>query len=260
MNVLMLSLQALALAAYITGVVTLHRRGRPWSPWRTAAFVSGLLMLDIALVSVLASYDDDVFVAHIAQHLLLMMVGPPLLALGAPVTLVLQAAPRSVARRIARFLHGRLRVVGSLGVSSVAFYGAMYAYFLTPVYRYSMTHELAHEAGHVVMFSLGCLYWWPMVGVDRIPGRPGPGARAIAMAAALPVEGLLAVLIALRTDAFAEWYSATDVRAGAGVFALSALTIGAASAAVVSIQIRRKEGGSRVDRQSASRRYSRAMG
>ena len=93
MNVLMLSLQALALAAYITGVVTLHRRGRPWSPWRTAAFVSGLLMLDIALVSVLASYDDDVFVAHIVQHLLLMMVGPPLLALGAPVTLVLQARP-----------------------------------------------------------------------------------------------------------------------------------------------------------------------
>jgi cytochrome c oxidase assembly factor CtaG len=239
--VLVVSIQAAVLGAYACGVVVLRRRGQSWSSWRTGAFVAGLLMLHIALVSRLVAYDDDVFVVHIVQHVLLMMVGPPLLALGAPVTLALRTLPRPVRRRLARGLRGRaVRVFSSLTASSIAFYGLMYVYFLTPVYSYSMTHELAHELGHVAMFSAGCVYWWPMVGIDRVPGRSGIRARVIAMAAAVPIEGLLAALIAARALAFGDWYTATDVRDGAVVLGVAALTIDAVSVAVMLLQTRRR--------------------
>jgi putative copper resistance protein D len=240
-TVLVVSTQAMVLIAYLSGVTVLRRRGRSWSPWRTAAFVTGLLTLNAALVSRLAVYDDDVFVAHISQHLLLMMAGPPLLALGAPVTLALGAMPRPIRARLARTLRRRcVRVLSSLTVPSIAFYGLMFLYFLTPAYRYSMTHEWAHELGHAVMFSVGCIYWWPMVGVDRIPGRPGIGMRVIAMSVAIPIEALLAALIATRTQKFADWYPAPDVRAGAVVLGVAAVTIDAVMTAVALMQARRR--------------------
>jgi putative membrane protein len=229
--------QLAALAAYLAGVVRVRRRGRRWPPRRIAAFALGMLALNVALVSGLASYDDDVFAVHIVQHVLLMMVGPPLLSLGAPITLALQAISRSSRARLVRCLHHQaVRVLGTLAVSSLLYYSTMYLYFVTPFYGYSLNHELAHNISHLVMFAVGCLLWWPMVGPDPVPGRPSPRARISAMLIGMPIEALLALLIVRRGPTVANWYSPGDVRTGAAVFAAAAALSGVV--AIVAVHIR----------------------
>jgi len=105
------------------------------------AFVLGVVMIVIATESGLASYDDSVFTMHVVQHLILMNVAPILLALGAPVTLALQASRRRTQQRLLRLLHSR--VVETLTFPVVAAgiaYVTMIVYFLTPVYVFSEQH------------------------------------------------------------------------------------------------------------------------
>jgi cytochrome c oxidase assembly factor CtaG len=82
-------------AAYVIGVRRLHARGRSWPASRTAAFLSGLVVVLVATESGLAAYDRVLYSLHVVQHVLLGMVAPLLLVLGAPITLALQAGSRT---------------------------------------------------------------------------------------------------------------------------------------------------------------------
>src|SRR5208282_285195 len=84
---------------YLRADWRLAARGRRWSGWRTASFMAGLLAIDLALQSPVAAMTGTYFEAHVIQHLLLMVVGPPLLALGAPSTLLLQTSSRKMKAR-----------------------------------------------------------------------------------------------------------------------------------------------------------------
>ena len=75
----------------------LSAKGRTWSRWRTTSFLTGLVMIDLALQSPVSTFTMGYFEAHMVQHLLLMVTAPPLLALGAPMTLALQTSPFPVA-------------------------------------------------------------------------------------------------------------------------------------------------------------------
>src|SRR4051812_27890680 len=83
---------ATAAVLYGRGVHRLRARGRRWATGRTAAFASGLAVVLLATQSGLGRYDTAGFAVHMGQHLLLGMVAPLLLALGAPVTLALQSS------------------------------------------------------------------------------------------------------------------------------------------------------------------------
>ena len=91
--------------AYIVGLRRLHARGRSWPAARTITFLSGMAVILIATESGLADYDRVLFSLHVVQHVLLGMVAPLLLVLGAPVTLALQAGSRAAQRRTLRVLH-----------------------------------------------------------------------------------------------------------------------------------------------------------
>jgi cytochrome c oxidase assembly factor CtaG len=220
------ALQCLAIVLYVSGVRRLHRRGRHWSPWRTAAFVAGVATLTIAIVSGLASYDDQVFVVHIAQHLMIMMVAPPLLALGAPVTLALQASPRRAQTKIVRALrHPVARVLTVPLVAAVLYYVSMYVELVTVFYRYSVSHPVVHDLSHVVLFALGCLFWWPMVAVDELPDRPDFGARIFFLFIGMPFEVFLGVAIMGYGSPIAPEHTLADTHAGGAVFWVSSMAI-----------------------------------
>src|SRR5437763_13318453 len=84
---------AAAAGLYCWGVVRVARRHpvRPWPAWRTGCFLAGLAVIVIALQSGVGSYDDVLFWDHMVQHLMLIMIAPPLLILGEPITLLLHA-------------------------------------------------------------------------------------------------------------------------------------------------------------------------
>src|SRR5205807_1891155 len=82
---------ALCAALYLAGTRAVARAhpARPWPGARSTAFLAGLAVIAAAVCGSDGVYDDVLLRAHMVQHLLLIMVAPPLLVYGRPVTLLL---------------------------------------------------------------------------------------------------------------------------------------------------------------------------
>jgi putative copper resistance protein D len=239
---LALGFQALAAALYVLGVRRLARRGRRWSPWRTLSFFSGLVALFVAVASGLASYDDSVFVMHIIQHLLLMMVAPPLLSLGAPITLALQASRRRTQTGLLRVLHSPPAGLLTLPlVAGALYYVSMWVDLDSGFYPYSLVHPLVHAASHLVMFVLGCLFWWPVVGLDRLPREPPRAVRLFGLLLGMPFEVFLGIALMSSSRTVAPEHTLADTHAGGAVFWFLSMVITALAIAMVGRQWLRSE-------------------
>jgi putative membrane protein len=187
-------LMALAVA-YGAGLRSLHRRGRPWRARRTAAFAGGLLVLGAALLPPLGVQDDR-FGAHVAQHMLLGMLGPLLLSLSAPVSLALRRLPRAPRTELVRLLHSRFAGVMVHPVTATAlFVGGLVGLYFTPLYEGTLESPLLHELVHVHFLAAGCLFAWAFVGSDPVPLRCGVGVRIGLLLVALGAHAAIAKLL-----------------------------------------------------------------
>ena len=87
----------LAAGIYLRGWLVLHRRSaRCWSQGPLIAFLAGLTVLFLALASPIEPFTSLLLQVHMLQHLLLMMLAPPLLWLGAPQFPLLLGLPRPI--------------------------------------------------------------------------------------------------------------------------------------------------------------------
>ena len=188
------------LCLYLLGVRRLSRRGRRWSPWSTAAFAGGLAAIWVAVDSGLAAYDDVNVTMHVIQHVLLMMIAPPFIALARPVTLATQALGRRAQVGILKVVHSP--VLGALTFPVfvwVFYYGTMYVYFMTGVYQYSVVHPLFHDATHLWFLVAGYLFWEPLIGLDPARWRWPYPVRAVSLFLGMPFESFLGIGIAQMT-------------------------------------------------------------
>jgi cytochrome c oxidase assembly factor CtaG len=99
--------QAAVLAWYVTSTRRLDAVGRHWSSLRTASFVVGVLVTAYAVEGGIAHYQQQNFTSHVVQLLLLIDVAPPMLAMGAPLTLALQSSPRRTSAGLFSALRSR---------------------------------------------------------------------------------------------------------------------------------------------------------
>jgi len=185
---------------YLRADWRLASRGRRWPARRTVAFLAGLVAVDLALQSPVATFTASYFQAHVAQHLLLMVVAPPLLALGAPSTLLLQTAGRATKKKWLAVLRSRPFAIATHPVLVWFFYfGAMFAFFLSPMLNFAMEHMAIMDAVNLAFLLGGTFYWWPMVGLDPIVHwRMGYGARLANLALGVPFESFLGIAIMSR--------------------------------------------------------------
>jgi cytochrome c oxidase assembly factor CtaG len=162
---------------YLRGWIVLHRRdsGR-WHGGLVAAFLGGLAAIYLALASPIEPFAALLLQVHMVQHLLLMMVAPPLLWLGAPLFPWLRGLPRSV--RIfwaVPLLSSRplRRVFGRLTHPLTAltlFIGVTWLWHLPPVYDLAMRSSGWHYVQHVCFLGSALLFWYPVV--RPYPSRP----------------------------------------------------------------------------------------
>ena len=195
----------LTAAVYLLGVRTLARRGDHWPVNRTLFFVGGGVgVVAVALVSGLAVYDDTSFAAHMGQHMLLTMVAPVFLALGAPVTLALRTLPALPRRWLLGVLHSRVAaVVGFPLVGWLVFVGTPFALYFSGWYPASLDNDWLHAATHVHVLLGGCLFFFPMLGLDPVPGRLPYPFRLLLTFAVLPFHAFLGIAIMSRNDLIA---------------------------------------------------------
>ena len=183
-------------AAYVAGLVRTGRLGRSFPAGRRAAFALGWLVLVLALVSPIDAYADVSFTVHMVQHLLLTLAAPPLLAIGAPITLALSALPAPAARALAEAM--RSRVVGVLANPILGwglFVGVPIIVHASRLFDRALTSSGWHALEHGLWVGAAILYWWPIVGVDPSPRRMGYGARLLSLALAMPATSFLALAI-----------------------------------------------------------------
>lgn len=220
---------------YGIGVRRLGRRGRRWPKWNSIVFALGMIAIWAAVGSGLAAYDDVNVTMHVLQHVLLMMVAPPLIALGKPLTLASQASSRPNQVRILKVVHSHAMAVLTYPVlTSFLYYGTMYAFFLSSVYPYSVTHPLFHDATHLEFLVVGYLYWQPVVGLDPARWRFSYPARIGSLFIGMPFEAFLGISIMMSTQPLAPINTLSDTHnAGEALWILSMVTSGLCTAALV---------------------------
>jgi putative membrane protein len=189
------SVPLLLVAAVAVGyeVMSLRPAGRrPWSPWRGASFMTGCALLVLAL----APGQNDDFPTHVRQHLLIGMLAPTALVLGAPVTLLLRTVPPTAAHWLGRAL--RLRAVRLLAhpVSALGLtVGALAVLHLTPLYTRTMTDPVLRDLVQLHFLLSGYLFAWIIAGPDPAPRRPSVLVRLVILGVAIAAHATLSQLI-----------------------------------------------------------------
>lgn len=193
-----------AAGLYLLGTRALRRRGDAWSARRTGCAALGLLVVAWATSGGLAAYDESYFSVHMAQHMLLAMVAPLLLALGAPVTLALRTLPARPRQWLLGLLHSRAAALLAFpAIGWLLFVGTPFILYFSSLYPATLAHPLLHDWLHLHFLLVGCLFLWPLVGLDPVPGRVAHGFRVLLVLVALPFHAFLGVAIMSRDSLIA---------------------------------------------------------
>lgn len=172
------------------------------------AFAGALLSLGVALVSPLDTLATALFSAHMVQHLLLILVVPPLLIWSELPKAILYALPRRTARRVAAGLRAqalfrRLWELLTHPVSAWSLFTALlWIWHLPAFYQAALVSEAIHLLEHGCLIAAALLFWWVLL-------HPG-GRRSVRYGIAIPYLFLSAIqgglLGALLTFSPRVWY------------------------------------------------------
>jgi cytochrome c oxidase assembly factor CtaG len=188
---------AWAAGLYAWSVLVLRRRGDRWPVGRTLAFVGlGMGSFAFATMSGLGRYDTTLLSVHMVQHMLLSMVVPLALALGAPVTLALRTLPPVPRRWLLAVLHSRVaKVLAFPPLAFVLYVASPWALYFSPWYDASLSSAYVHQMMHIHLVLVGTLFFWPLMGVDPVPGRVSHPFRVLLTLMTLPFHAFLGVTI-----------------------------------------------------------------
>lgn len=219
---------------WIAGVAVLYWVGgrepsQPSDGWRSVSFAVGLAVLVVALASPIHGLAGELLWVHMAQHVLLLLVAPPLLALARPWNRIWHGLPLDLRRQVAGAvlrggpeapLRRAARAIGSPVASFLLFNLTLLAWHLPFAYEATLHSPVAHAAEHAMFFGAGLLFWTRVI--DSPPWRSPLGAlgRAAYAGVALVVTWVFAVFLAIAPDPLYATYAAEATRPG-GISALA---------------------------------------
>ncbi|MGW4203943.1 cytochrome c oxidase assembly protein [Streptomyces sp. NPDC004726] len=204
----------LALLLYGWGVLRLRRRGDSWQTGRTVFFVAGVLTVALAMCTKLNDYGMVMFSVHMVQHMIISMVSPILLLLGAPVTLALRALPVAGRGRrkgprelLLALLQSRyMRVVTHPAFTIPMFIASLYGLYFTPLFDFLMKSQAGHIAMMVHFLAVGLIFFWPIMGVDPGPHRPGYVMRILELFAGMPFHAFFGIALMMASAPMVKAY------------------------------------------------------
>ncbi|WP_017241402.1 cytochrome c oxidase assembly protein [Streptomyces sp. SS] len=203
-----------ALGLYGWGVARLRRRGDAWPVSRTVFFVVGVLTVALVMCTKLNDYGMVMFSVHMVQHMVISMLSPILLLLGAPVTLALRALP--VAGRgslgprelLLKLLHSRyMKVITHPAFTISMFIASLYALYFSPLFDFLMGSKAGHIGMMVHFLMVGLVFFWPIMGVDPGPHRPGYVMRMLELFAGMPFHAFFGIAMMMASEPLVKAYS-----------------------------------------------------
>jgi cytochrome c oxidase assembly factor CtaG len=192
--VIALALGAAAIVVYLYAVGEYRRRypAREFPVARVVAFVSGCVLLSAALSPWADARSDVSFAAHMLQHMVLLLIAPPLILLGAPLLLLVAVPSHDIARNITRFAnspfgHALLAPVTAWLLYVFVLWGAHFS----ALYELALEYPAVHVLEHVLFIGSAFLFWNAIVQVGYVP-RPVPyAARMFYLFLAIPQGAFL---------------------------------------------------------------------
>jgi putative copper resistance protein D len=216
-DALMIGVLITAVALYIRGVIILTRRGDKWPVGRTVAFALGISAIDYATSGGLGVYAKFSFEYHMIAHMLLGMVAPIGIVLGAPITLALRTLPqgrtseeRGVRGTLIALLHSKPAAVFTNPVSALALFdGSLFVLYMTPLFGNLMQSHLGHLVMSVHFLLAGILFFHVIIGIDPNPRKVPHIVRIVILFAAMSIHAFFAIAVLSTTTLLDQGYFAS---------------------------------------------------
>jgi cytochrome c oxidase assembly factor CtaG len=208
----------LAVLAYRRGQTGGRRRAA--DVWRARCFAGGLVALGVALVSPLDALAGALASAHMVQHVLLLLVAAPLLALAAPSSTLLRGSPLAVRRATGRWrrrlglTHGRLRVLRHPVAVWLLHVATLWFWHAAVPYDAALDSSVVHVLEHASFLVTGLLFWRVVLGGRRRAGQVTHGLGVLLVFAMAMQSVFLSALLTFARTAWYSGYAATTAAWG----------------------------------------------
>jgi putative copper resistance protein D len=194
-------------ALYIKGVVILKKRGDSWPVGRTISFALGVAVLDFATSGGLGVYALFSFEYHMIAHMVIGMVAPIGLVLGAPITLALRTLPqgrtpeeRGVRGMLIALLHSRYSIVLTNPITALALFdGSLFVLYFTDLFGNLMQSHVGHLFMNLHFLLAGYLFFYVIIGIDPNPKKIPHLFRIVILFAAMSIHAFFAIALLATT-------------------------------------------------------------
>lgn len=190
--------------AYVIGWRRLRRRNtRSTKKWQLLLYLTSMATICLALLSPIDALGSFLFIFHMTQHELLMMVAAPLLLLANPLPAFLWGLSQRLRYRLGRLLtrdalvRRGLKILTWMGLTLPLYTVNLWSWHYPPVFEAALRNDLVHDLQHLSFFIGGLLFWWPVINPPpKVHGYIPYGFRIVYVIAAtlptmLPVMGLV---------------------------------------------------------------------
>lgn len=188
---------------YLKGVSILRKRGDKWPIGRTFSFLVGIFIVNYAVNGAIGVYSHFGFSYHMIEHMILGMIAPIALILGAPITLALRTlpggrdsdeeGPRNI---LIRFLHSKYaKFMTNPIVALLIFDGSLFVLYFTGLFGTLMGSHLGHLFMNLHFLLAGALFFHVIVGVDPNPNRPPNVVRIVILFAAMSIHAFFSIAL-----------------------------------------------------------------
>ena len=213
----------LAAAAFYAVAWVRVRSERPRVPpgrLRLASFMLGLALVFVATQSPLEHYGNQLLWADFAGMLLLTMIAPPLILLGAPLTLAFRASGPQGRARLRRLYRGRpMRIVAMPIASWLLFAVVTYVWQFSGLTEEAAANVFVRDVQQISLFAVSLLFWWPALCADPVAWRMSHPLRILYIAVEMTHKGLFGGMFLSLNTPVHETFAANMP-----VWAISAMT------------------------------------
>jgi putative copper resistance protein D len=207
-DALMIAILIVATALYIKGVILLQKRGDSWPVGRTVAFAIGIVLIDFATSGGLGVYALFSFEYHMIAHMLLGMVAPIFLVMGAPITLALRTLPQSrdgqergVRNLALSVLHSRYSKVLTNPITALALFdGSLFVLYFTDLFGNLMQNHAGHFLMNIHFILVGFLFFNVIIGIDPNPKRYPHILRIVILFGAMSLHAFFSIALMSQTS------------------------------------------------------------
>jgi putative membrane protein len=186
----------IAIGTYLFAVVLLSRRQKSWPLYRVISWTIGSLTAMCSVSGPLAKLIHLNFAAHMVGHLLLGMLSPLCMVLGAPVKLLMKSLAVIHARNLSKLLRRKIfKIWREPIVTSILNVGGLWILYCTDLFQYMQENLFVYILVHLHVFLAGYLFTASFIYSDPVPHRASFVYRSVVIVLALGCHSILSKYI-----------------------------------------------------------------